>query len=85
MKWITALKKFNESKPSWCIPRRNTPDHKKVLDMMKGNTPATNITSSYTSSGTKGQQTYNRAISNIERKNKIRQKSKKIRQVLRNY
>ena len=53
-----------------------------LLDiMMKGNTPATNITSS----GTKGQQTYNRAISNIERKNKMRQKSQKIRQVLRNY
>ena len=83
MKWITALKKFNESKPSWCIPRRNTPDHKRVLDIMKGNTP-TNITT-MTSTNTKGQQTYDRAVKNIERKDKMRKRSKKIRKVLRNY
>lgn len=30
MNWIDALKVFNEGKPSWCIPRKDTADYEAV-------------------------------------------------------
>jgi hypothetical protein len=35
MKYIEALKKYNEGKDKWCTPRKGTEDHKKILKMMK--------------------------------------------------
>jgi len=35
MKYIDALKKYNEGKDKWCTPRKGTEDHKKILKMMK--------------------------------------------------
>jgi len=35
MKYIEALKKYNEGKDRWCTPRKGTEDHKKILKMMK--------------------------------------------------
>lgn len=37
MKYIEALKKYNEGKDKWCTPRKGTEDHKKILKMMKEN------------------------------------------------
>lgn len=28
--WITALKVFNEGKPSWCVPRKGTADYEEI-------------------------------------------------------
>ncbi len=28
--WIQALRKWNQGKPSWCIPRRGSADHAAV-------------------------------------------------------
>ena len=36
MRWVDALKKYNEGKTTWCIPRKGTPEHTEVLDIMKG-------------------------------------------------
>jgi hypothetical protein len=35
MKYIEALKKYNEGKDKWCTPRKGTEDHKKILKMIK--------------------------------------------------
>jgi hypothetical protein len=34
--WITALKKFNESKDKFCVPKKGSEDYQKVLKLMKG-------------------------------------------------
>jgi hypothetical protein len=34
--WITSLKKFNENKDKFCVPRKGTEDYQKVLKIMKG-------------------------------------------------
>ena len=80
MKWISALKKYNESKPMWCIPRRGTIEHKKVLEIMKGNktTSTSNV-----NTGTKGQQTFNKALSNIERKALMKKRLNRIKKLIR--
>ena len=36
--WITALKVFNEGKPSWCIPRKGTADYETIKRKMGGKT-----------------------------------------------
>ena len=35
MKYIDALKKYNEGKDRWCTPRKGSDDYKKILKMMK--------------------------------------------------
>jgi len=40
MKYIEALKKYNEGKDKWCTPRKGTEDHQKILKMMKENRSA---------------------------------------------
>jgi hypothetical protein len=35
MKYIEALKKYNEGKDKWCTPHKGTEDHNKILKMMK--------------------------------------------------
>lgn len=37
--WIAALKQWNEGKPAWCIPRKNTPEHQEVLAIKLGQSP----------------------------------------------
>ena len=32
--WIAALKEFNKNKPSWCMPRKGTYDHKVMIKIM---------------------------------------------------
>lgn len=35
MKYIDALKKYNEGKDKWCTPRKGSDDYKKILKIMK--------------------------------------------------
>lgn len=35
MKYIDALKKYNEGKDKWCTPRKGSVDYNKILKMMK--------------------------------------------------
>ena len=32
--YMDALKKFNEGKTGWCVPRKGTADYKKVMGLM---------------------------------------------------
>jgi thiamine kinase-like enzyme len=36
MKYIDALKKYNEGKDKWCTPRKGTEDYMKILKLMNG-------------------------------------------------
>ncbi len=36
MKWIEALKKWNDDKPAWCIPRKGTDEYTQVKNIMSG-------------------------------------------------
>ena len=45
MKWVEALKKFNDGKGAWCIPRKGSREHKEVLSIMQGATLYTNTRS----------------------------------------
>ena len=37
MKWLDALKIFNrDHKGTWCIPKKDTPEYKTVVDIMNG-------------------------------------------------
>jgi hypothetical protein len=81
MKWQDALRKWNAGQPSWCIPRRGSKGHKEVLSMMKGNNAVARTTK--TAAGTKGQQTYGTAVSEIERKAAIKQRLGKLKKALR--
>ena len=40
MKYIDALKKYNEGKDRWCTPRKGTEDYKKILKLMNGTSAA---------------------------------------------
>ncbi len=33
--WIKALKKYNQGKSSWCIPKKGTTEYKKVMQTVK--------------------------------------------------
>ena len=33
--WITALKKWNEGKSSWCVPRKGTQGYKEIIAIME--------------------------------------------------
>lgn len=33
-RWIKALKEYNEGQDEWCIPRKNTNEHREVLRIM---------------------------------------------------
>ena len=35
MKYIDALRKYNEGKDKWCIPRKGTEDYLKIRMMMR--------------------------------------------------
>ena len=35
--YMDALKKFNEGKTGWCVPRKGTADYQKVMNLMKSN------------------------------------------------
>lgn len=35
MKWIDALRVFNEGKPSWCIPKKGSKDYNTVRSLMQ--------------------------------------------------
>jgi hypothetical protein len=48
MKWIEVLKKFNDGKGEWCIPRKGSREHKEVLSIMQGVTLHTNTRSEKT-------------------------------------
>jgi hypothetical protein len=34
MKYIDALRKYNEGKDKWCVPRKGTEDYVKIRNMM---------------------------------------------------
>jgi hypothetical protein len=36
MKYLDALKIYNQGKPAWCSPRKGSADHKAVIAIMKG-------------------------------------------------
>ena len=36
MKWIEALRKFNEGTGTWCIPKKGTKEYEAVRDLMAG-------------------------------------------------
>ena len=37
MKWLDALKIYNKDhNGAWCIPKRDTPEYKAVVDIMNG-------------------------------------------------
>ena len=38
--WIEALRKFNQGKTEWCVPKKDTAEYQKVKSMMKGAPPA---------------------------------------------
>jgi hypothetical protein len=38
MKWVQALKIFNEKKDKWCIPRKGTPEYEEVQRIRRGET-----------------------------------------------
>ena len=40
MKYFDALKIYNQGKPAWCSPRKDTVDYKTVIAIMK-KTPKT--------------------------------------------
>ena len=40
-KFVDALRKYNEGKPAWCIPRKGTELHAEVLKIMNANKPPT--------------------------------------------
>ena len=33
--YIQALKIYNETQPKWKLPKKNTPDYEKVMEIMK--------------------------------------------------
>ena len=35
MKYIEALKKYNEGKDKWCMPRKGSEDYLNIIRMMK--------------------------------------------------
>jgi hypothetical protein len=35
MKYIDALKKYNEGSDKWCMPRKGSEDYLKIIKMMK--------------------------------------------------
>ena len=35
MKYIDALKKYNEGSDKWCMPRKGSEDYLKVINLMK--------------------------------------------------
>lgn len=37
MKYIDALRKYNEGKDKWCSPKKGTPDYLQIINMMKQN------------------------------------------------
>ena len=37
-KWIVALKRWNEGKDKWCVPRKGSSGHKEVMDIVAGKT-----------------------------------------------
>jgi hypothetical protein len=39
MNWISALKQFNANSNTWCVPKKGTPEYKKVRDIMAGKKP----------------------------------------------
>jgi hypothetical protein len=45
MKYIDALRKYNEGKDKWCVPRKGTEDYVKIRNMM--NMKGTNETENY--------------------------------------
>lgn len=36
MKWIDALRVYNQNKGKWCIPRKGTLDYNQVRNIMSG-------------------------------------------------
>ena len=36
MKWVEALKEWNKEKPTWCIPRKDTPEYNEVMAIKNG-------------------------------------------------
>jgi hypothetical protein len=46
MKYIDALKKYNEGKDKWCTPRKGSDDYKKILKMMKEKSSSASASSS---------------------------------------
>jgi hypothetical protein len=34
LSWVAALKKYNEGKGKWCVPRKGTPEHAEVMALM---------------------------------------------------
>ena len=34
MNWVEALKIYNKNTPKWHIPKKGTPEHQQVLDIM---------------------------------------------------
>jgi hypothetical protein len=50
MKYIDALKKYNEGKDKWCTPRKGTEDYKKILKLMNRTPPASASSASSASS-----------------------------------
>ena len=49
MKYIDALRKYNEGKDKWCIPRKGTEDYLKIRMMMRMKSKSSSSSSSSTS------------------------------------
>lgn len=50
MRYIDALRKYNEGKDKWCFPKKGTPDYLQIINMMKKNSDKSDLYShSFTS------------------------------------
>ena len=43
MRYIDALRKYNEGKDKWCSPKKGTPDYLQIINMMKKNSDKSDI------------------------------------------
>ena len=43
MKWIEALKKYNQGKEEWCIPKKGSNEYNQVMNIMKPEEKIENI------------------------------------------
>ena len=52
MRYIDALRKYNEGKDKWCSPKKGTPDYLQIINMMKKNSDKSDKSDIYSHSFT---------------------------------
>lgn len=52
MRYIDALRKYNEGKDKWCFPKKGTPDYLQIINMMKKNSDISDKSDLYSHSFT---------------------------------